>query len=144
MGRCGFEPQTFRIWAGCSNQLSYLPKYDVSYESRTHNPYGNCFWGSRVYQFRQRNKWWFRRELNSHTNRHQNLNMTYLPLHHAGMYYSEPDLHRQAISATGLKPVVFPNFTIRAFSAEGWTRTINMQIFNLSLLPAELLPHKKW
>ena len=114
MGRCGFEPQTFRIWAGCSNQLSYLPKFDVSYESRTHNPYGNCFWGSRVYQFRQRNIIWFRRESNLHTIWQLILSQPCLPLHHAGMYYSEPDLHRQAISATGLKPVVFPNFTIKA------------------------------
>lgn len=96
MGRCGFEPQTFRIWAGCSNQLSYLPKYDVSYESRTHTPFGNCFWGSRVYQFRQRNIIWFRRESNSHTIRHQNLNLTCLPvapLNHIKYLRKDSNLH---------------------------------------------------
>ena len=51
MGKCGFEPQTFRIWAGCSNQLSYLPvMYKMGLEPIF--PKESCFWGNRVSQFR--------------------------------------------------------------------------------------------
>ena len=87
---------------------------------------------------------YLRKDSNLHTIWQLILSQPCLPLHHAGMYYSEPDLHRQAISATGLKPVVYSKFHHQSINAEGWIRTIDMQIFSLSLLPAELLPHKKF
>lgn len=64
------------------------------------------------------------------------------PLEHD--FYSERDLHPQSIQATGLKPVVYSKFYHQSiYDAEGWNRTIDMQIFSLSLLPTELLPHKR-
>lgn len=51
----------------------------------------------------------------------------------------EPTYHK----ATDPKSAVSPIAPLEHIFVKGWNRTIDMQIFSLSLLPTELLPHKR-
>lgn len=93
--------------------VSPTEQNSTSDETRTHNPLG-----------------------------HLVLSQTCIPFHHRSMILKvglEPTYHK----ATDPKSAVSPIAPLEHIFVKGWNRTIDMQIFSLSLLPTELLPHKE-